>query len=641
MADLRIADAPEIVASDVQDGLKIPTGGFGNYTISTQTIRDWLVNYKDISTKTEVNTQYEYIQQQLASYINTGNKGYKTLAAAQADSANIPVNSSVYILNDPDASKNGLYQWDGLVFTKSPYDPITRSISYTDEKIEEVESALDLKSTNDIQKIPILSDGEGKSLVHFNTLTNTFEAVGLKESIFDEVNEIKATKDDRYIPVLTDSEGKVLIGWDKVLDKAVGFGSSSEQLIKNTNYKFFQNKPVGVEVNHLLSYGESLSVGATATAIISTSQPYLNTTFGFVSNGTTYSSPRKDVAPTSVQPLKELFYSPAPDGGTNRGETHCSGAANYATMLMLEDGLAIDTHKIFASTGGYGGATIASLAKGGSRYAALLSHITDAKALNPNKTYKILATPFIIGTNDAAAATSYSSFRTTFETLYTDLNLSVKQQTSQPEDLVFIVPQVSYGAKTQPQISKALYDLTQEHGKFLFATPLYHLPYDGDNIHLTNIGYKWLGAYIGRVYKQYITEGRYPDHIKPKSAYIKDNVVRIKFEAPMLPLQLDSTTLAITTNFGFNVKNGSTDVSISSVSVEMDEVIITLAQTPTTDLTVRYALDYIGQGLSFLNGASGNLRDSTQEKIKISNNDYPLYHVCPHFEMTAYLTKGI
>ncbi|EXC10564.1 cellulosome enzyme domain protein, partial [Acinetobacter baumannii 724909] len=56
---------------------------------------------------------------------------------------------------------------------------------------------------------------------------------------------------------------------------------------------------------------------------------------------------------------------------------------------------------------------------------------------------------------------------------------------------------------------------------------------------------------------------------------------------------------------------------------------------------VRYALDYLGAGLSIDGGASGNLRDSTTDSIEIAGVERPLYHVCPHFELTAFTDKGI
>lgn len=61
-----------------------------------------------------------------------GRKGYTTLALAQADQANLPVNTVVDVTNDPTASNNGTYQWNGSTLTKSSHDPLTQAKSYAD-----------------------------------------------------------------------------------------------------------------------------------------------------------------------------------------------------------------------------------------------------------------------------------------------------------------------------------------------------------------------------------------------------------------------------------------------------------------------------------------------------------------------------
>lgn len=584
-------------------------------------------NTVDVYGKSETYSKVEV--DSVIGVVGVGNKAYKTYAEMDADKANITANSKVTVTNDPTSSNNGDWQWNGTVFTKSIYDPLNQSKSYTDLLVKNIKDNLPILKSSDANIIPLLEDAAGKALAYYDKKLDKFVGAGLVDSVFDEVPQIKKTTDSRYISGYTDANGRILWGWDKLLDKFFG-ADSSNALTKN--YTYFQTKPVAVDVNHMLGYGESLSVGATATTIISTSQPYFNTTFN--------SGPRQDTAATSIIPLVEQFNNPAADGGTNRGETFCSGAANYASVYMLEDGINPQDHVIFASTSGLGGATIGNLTKGGAAYTRLLNHISTAKSLNSGSSYKVLFTPFIIGSNDAAAATTYSSFKTTLTTVCEDINADVKLQTSQTEDVVFALTQVSYGAATQPQMAKALLDMVNENENFVLATPLYHFPYS-DGVHLTNVGYKWMGAYIGRAYSQYVNEGRKADFINPKNAYISGSKIYIKFDVPTLPLQIDTSNLAPTTNHGFKVLNGATDVPITSISVSSDTVILQLSSTPTTNLQVRYALDYLGSGLSITNGASGNLRDSTQDSVIISGSTKPLYHVCPHFELTAFLDKGI
>ena len=510
---------------------------------------------------------------------------YNTLALANADIANIAVNQNVNVV---DSGLHYKATAGATSLTKSPYDPIAQAEGYSKELV----ASLNLKKSTDTDYIPIVGDAIDNRILGFDTITET------------------------------------LVG---------AFPENSGAAISSTkSYKYFAQKPLAADVNHILSYGQSLSVGATATTILSTSQPYLNTTFN--------TSPRQDTDATSVIPLVEQFNNPAADGGINRGETHCSGLANYASLSMLKAGINPQSHVIFASTGGHGGATIGSLAKGGVRYTRMMTHVTKAKDLNVGKTYKVQCMPWIQGENDAVTGgvqTPYATYKAALEALQVNVSADIKAITGQAEDVRFITYQLSYAAATWPDVAKAQLDLARDHDKFMFATACYHLPFAGDHIHLTNIGYKWMGAYFGRAYKQYMIDGRKPDFINPLSAYIKGNQIIVKFDVPVLPLKIDTSTLANTTNAGFRVVDGVNNVAISSVSALNDTVVITLASAPSSNLQVRYALDYLGTGLSFTGGASGNLRDSTADTVEIAGQTKPLYHVCPHFELTAFLDKGI
>lgn len=71
-----------------------------------------------------------------------GRKAYKTLAAANADQANWPINGVIEITNDSVIENNGIYQWDGTNLTKSAYDPLTQAKSYTNTKLNPISETL-------------------------------------------------------------------------------------------------------------------------------------------------------------------------------------------------------------------------------------------------------------------------------------------------------------------------------------------------------------------------------------------------------------------------------------------------------------------------------------------------------------------
>ena len=81
----------------------------------------------------------EAMEQSLLIQVNSvgvGNKAYRTYALMDADKASIPAKSKVTVTNDATASNNGDWQWDGSIFTKSIYDPVTQAKEFTKDRID-------------------------------------------------------------------------------------------------------------------------------------------------------------------------------------------------------------------------------------------------------------------------------------------------------------------------------------------------------------------------------------------------------------------------------------------------------------------------------------------------------------------------
>ncbi|WP_180100905.1 hypothetical protein [Acinetobacter sp. YH12151] len=117
-----------------------------------QEAQEKLLNYLgiEVPTKTELNSEISklnnaitpkadkiYVDANLTA-ISGGHKAYQTLSAAQAAQASLPANTVVEVTNDPTASNNGTYQWNGSTLTKSAYDPINLAKSHTDSYLSTV-----------------------------------------------------------------------------------------------------------------------------------------------------------------------------------------------------------------------------------------------------------------------------------------------------------------------------------------------------------------------------------------------------------------------------------------------------------------------------------------------------------------------
>ena len=113
-----------------------------------------VVDSKLIQAKSELEIKDAELQGQINS-VGGGKFAYTTYAkmvAAAAlpaeDPLKIPPNASIDVTNDTDTTKNGTYSYDGSVFTKSPYDPLALSKSYTDSKTKNLNSSVDTNLMN-------------------------------------------------------------------------------------------------------------------------------------------------------------------------------------------------------------------------------------------------------------------------------------------------------------------------------------------------------------------------------------------------------------------------------------------------------------------------------------------------------------
>ncbi|EPJ4961929.1 sialate O-acetylesterase, partial [Acinetobacter baumannii] len=487
------------------------------------------------------------VEQNLQLQISTSNAGIKYFQTEAALLATTPGTTDPKQAYAFDTKKN--YLWNGSAWSDEGKSPLDLSKSYTDEQFilavqksvfETLSQLFGLAKSDDEKIKSLFTDGAGKVVIGYDLEKDTGIYGGMLEQVVEIVPGLKIYNDGRYLGLLGDSERRILIGYDMLNDLPIIAGL--DELIAGLVIP--NQKPLVKAVNHMLFYGQSLSVGATATTILSTSQPYFNVTFN--------TGPRKDSAANSVIPLIEQFNNPSSDGYDNRGETCCSGAANYASRaMMLENGIAPKDHVIFASTAGHGGYRIDQLEKGTDWYNFFIEHVSEAKRLNGDD-YKVQVVCWVQGENDAVSSvqTSYEVYRQKLLKLQSDASADIKAITGQTDEVKFITYQMSYAARTWEKQALVQLHLCQQSDKFLMATPMYHMPYAIDNIHLTNVGYKWLSAYFGRAYKQLVVDNRKPDFINPKVAQLVGDEIHIHFDVPKAPLVLDTTTLALTADHG-------------------------------------------------------------------------------------------
>lgn len=422
---------------------------------------------------------------------------------------------------------------------------------------------------------------------------------------------------------------------------------ASSYASKSLDFSVLQRSVLGVsdapkltDWNGFLGYGQSLSVGGVGTPPISTTQPYSNLTFtaGVLATKAGNSFGGLNPGTGGSKALIEENPQPAGDGGLNRGETICSGAANMAVQFAtIQDGIAPADFVIFASAPGHGAYVIANLVKGAAWYQNLLDHASQAALLAANaaKSYGVHAMAWIQGETDAQNGLAQATYSAAQIQLADDASDDIVAMTRQESPVHMLTYQTSaYVVSSGGKIALAQLDAVRQGKNIHFVVPTYVFPNVVGGVHLTNIGYLWMGRYFGRAYKQLVIDGQKPDCLWPLSATAKGATLQIKFRVPKAPLVLDAVGLAATLNSGFVVQDDSGAISLSAIAVVGDDVVqMTLGRSLSTNPAVRYALDNLGTGLIIASGASGNLRDSTADASVIQGVTYPMWHVSPAFSL--------
>ncbi|MBT0720462.1 hypothetical protein HGT70_04095 [Rosenbergiella collisarenosi] len=483
-------------------------------------------------------------------------------------------------------------------------------------------------------KYPVIIDKQGNIMLAYDDQLQVLNGLGISRSDVEEA--IKSGlgftnyhgQTTGIIPLHIGNNNNIILGYDASKNELVGLFPSLSYISSKDLMPFEFDE---VETNYLLGYGQSLSTGVRAQSVISSNQPFSNLTFGsgVRGNGGDFSA---------VKPLIEDDAKPTPDGEPDAAETVCSGSANFASLCMLkENGVNPASHIIFSSTAGHGAYTIQQLARGSAWYTnQLLKHLNGANSLNDS--IALHAVAWLQGeTNSNDKSYTKATHKKALLDLQAGLTTDAQNIFGQSSPVMFLTYQHSSRVKINDAVPLALLEVCQQSDYFYFVAPTYPFPHYTDGLHLLAEGYKWIGAYYGRAYKQAVIDKKKPLSINPISALYRENVIEVFFDVPFKPLVLDTDTLAKTKDYGFSVYVAGTAQSISSIAIGSDgnSVVITLGANPSSAPEVRYAFDNLGDGLNISNGASGNLRDSCSDTCFINNETKPMYYICPHFKLTA------
>jgi len=391
---------------------------------------------------------------------------------------------------------------------------------------------------------------------------------------------------------------------------------------------------------HIICYGQSLSVGATAYSPISTVQRFDNLMFkgGVLTQHPDDSSDYYG----ELVPLVESGPDKHEDGYLG-GETPCSGAADMIKeRILVENGIghSQQQYQVLCSAPGDGGLSIAELSDGTTCFDALKDNITNGHALAvaAGKTYNVPAVLWAQGEQDNSLGTSVSSYKATLKKLREDIDTHAKLTTGQTNDVRLICYQLQRYLSHGMLVQKAIYEASLEDAHIHIATPMYFFDYS-DAVHLRVQSSKWLGAYYGLAYKQIMVDEEEFSPVRPLSHQITGNILEVKFHTPVKPLVFDTDRVAAASNMGFDLfeSDGVTPIVITDVSISQPDTVKFVTEDPVpAGAVLRYAYENGDGACSRFTGSRGNLRDSQGDYIRFDEDgmNLPMHNWCIVFEYT-------
>lgn len=541
-----------------------------------------------------------------------------------------------YAMVTEDTVNNGLYIKTAGAWVKSAYDSydIKTAKSLTiggTEVSESTENTWDVKDSNGKVALAVNEDGE---TVAARLLADAL-AIGGTE-ISESLSKALDFKDKNgQSAIALSPSGAFQVGRLESED-IVYQGNQLSSLLNDTqtstggladNYVLKPSNNYPANLNHFEIYGQSLSQGALSTPIQTTTQPYDSLMF---SGGIRPQHPSYSVADFYADFIP-LIEASANDGYPGY-ETPCGGATESLKQLIFEENNVAHTdqeYKLLGSASGTGGSTIAQLS---TTYfdSHLAPTITAAYNLAQAKgmTYTMPYIGWVQGENDnKLSGISIEAYKTAMQALIAKIDAHLKSLHPELGLKGFISTQLASFTTTSrptPHIELALYEAAMAANSNVFlACPLYIFDYM-DHFHVDGVSSKWMGAYIGLVYKRLVVDQVGWKHIHPISHTKQGRILEVKYHVPVQPLVVDTVQVYENTNYGFTlVDSAGADIPITSVTVTQGDTIrFTTAATIPANVELRYAYTpntptpsgTVGK-LGRKTGARGNIRDSQGNDI--------------------------
>jgi hypothetical protein len=407
-------------------------------------------------------------------------------------------------------------------------------------------------------------------------------------------------------------------------------------------------------ITGIVGTGQSLSVGAQATVFSAAArQPHFNN-LKLALNGTQVPPFNPNAGALSLVPLVESLRPlattfPSAYPANLYGETPHAAMAAQVTMLARQAGAAdyVTAHTVVGESG-QGMSVINKTAievvngntSTGRAYSATLFEAAAIKRLAAarGKTYGIGAIVLTHGETD----NGNPGYEAAMVQLWSDYNQDLKAITGQSEPIPLFTSQqhsIPFSAGQRfgmPLSTTAEWRVGIDNpGNIICSGPKYQYPYAPDNVHLGTRGYELLGEKVGEIYFHRVIMGRPWQPLQPIGVRRTGRIVAVRFHVPAPPLAWDTklpmphqTQLTEwAQGRGFELRTGNTPLTISSVHIVSDTVLIIAAADVPSGATVGYAATSDGIALPGVSPRWGKVIDSDRTVGVFTGEAQPNYAV--------------
>jgi len=356
---------------------------------------------------------------------------------------------------------------------------------------------------------------------------------------------------------------------------------------------------------HLLSYGQSLSVGSLTTP--ANTAPHCANRLLTLQQGVMANSQATAITESSVTPLRPLasVWREAP---------------LVAMSISLQDSnwLPVDV-ALLSSAHGQGGQTIAQLERGSIFYANILTAVTYSKPYveSLGLQYSIPFLDWIQGEADRNLPAG--EYTAQLSALRSHLDADIRAITGSSSPFPMLLDQISnftaYNMAWSNVPLEQLQIALDHPGLFYCAGPKYWLQTVSDGVHMTTESSQRLGCMHARAAASLLSGKPWlPTYCT--GAVRKGKTVTLSFYTPVSPLVIDTTNVSNPGNYGLRWIDDTASASISSIAVHSNNTVtLTLNNEPTGNNPQIGIADYgvVSQPGGPFTGARSNLRDSAPD----------------------------